>query len=210
MFPSLADDNGTFGYGGELCEEDLEDTGLPQDGPETQVLGLPSDLDWEGGIAEADLPRAALVELRLRTGHAYDLLASIRLALRKKGALLEEKEKHARGQKEHTRGQRKIKGVQDQAKFLADQYNANLDRMKKIIPPALLLDPTAAIPTSLRAVDKAKDLAIPPTRQLHNTGDTKRQLPWIFQTVALLPSASDGGEEWEAECEKSGSIILRE
>ena len=205
--PSLAtDDSGTFGYGGQLCEEDLEDMELPQDGPEAQVLGLPSDLDWDDDTTDADVMRAALAELKLRTGHAYDLLASIRLALRKKGALLEEKEKHARGQKEHTRGQRKMKGVQDQAKFLADQYNQNLDRMKKIVPAALLLDPNAAIPAGLRAVDKAKDLTIPPTRQLHNVGDTKRQLPWIFQPVGVLPSASDRGEEWEAECEKSAYI----
>ena len=208
-FPILAgDDPATSQYDG-LYEEDLEDPDLPQDGPESQVLGLPSDLDWDGVNTDATLTQAALAELKLRTGHAYDLLASIRLALRKKGALLEEKEKHARGQKEHTRGQRKIKGVQDQAKFLADMYNRNLDRMRKIMPPALATDATAAIPPGLRVVDKTKDLTIPPTRQLHNTGDTKRQLPWIFQPAGVQSSAQDGGEEWEAECAKRASNLWR-
>lgn len=209
-FPFLAgDDSAISQYDGLLYEEDLEDPELPQDGPELQVLGLPSDMDWEGSNPDPTLTRAALAELKLRIGHAYDLLASIRLALRKKGALLEEKEKHARGQKEHTRGQRKIKGVQEQAKFLADMYNGNLDRMKKIVPPALVVDRTAAIPPGLRLIDKTKDLTIPPTRQLHNTGDTKRQLPWIFQRVGVQSSAPDGGEEWEAECMKHASSSWR-
>ena len=199
--PVLASkDDPALGYGGLLCEEDLEDPEQPQDGPETQMIGLPSDLDWVDGSGDTYLSRAALVELRLRTGHAYDLLASIRLALRKKGALLEEKEKHARGQKEHTRGQRKIKGMQDQSKFLADLYNRNLDRMKKLLPPSQLVDASIDIPLALRSIDKTKDLTIPPTRQLHNTGDTKRQLPWIFQPAGPQALSGEAGEEWEKEC----------
>ena len=41
-------------------DEDLEDPDLPQDGPETQVLGLPSDLEWEDGTGDPILIRAAL------------------------------------------------------------------------------------------------------------------------------------------------------
>ena len=200
--PLLAgDDHTSMGHDGSfLYEEDLEDPELPQDGPETQVLGLPSDLEWEDGTPDPALMRAALAEVKLRIGHAYDLLTSIRIALRKKGALLEEKEKHARGQKEHTRGQRKIKGVQDQARFLADIYNRNLERMKKVVQPARLVDTSTSIPLGLRGIDKSKDLTIPPTRQLHNTGDTKRQLPWIFQPVGAQSLPAHAGEEWEAEC----------
>lgn len=145
--PSLAsNDSVAVGYGGVLFEEDLEDPGLAQDRPETQVLGLPSDIEWDAETSDATLLRAALAEFKLRIGHTYDLLPSIRLALRKKGALLEEKEKHARGQKGHTRGQHRIKGVQDQAKFLADIYNRNLERMKKILGPALNFDLATIIP----------------------------------------------------------------
>ena len=207
--PSLAsNDSVAVGYGGVLFEEDLEDPGLAQDRPETQVLGLPSDIEWDAETSDATLLRAALAEFKLRIGHTYDLLPSIRLALRKKGALLEEKEKHARGQKGHTRGQHRIKGVQDQAKFLADIYNRNLERMKKILGPTLNFDLATIIPPSLRLIGKSKDLTIPPTRQLHNTGDTKRQLPWIFQPAEMQSSAADNGEEWEAEC-KSSSLTVK-
>ena len=140
------------------------------------------------------------MKLNLLVGHAYDLLSSIRLALRKKGALLEEKEKHARGQREHTRGQHRIKGVQDQARFLADIYNQNLARMKKLLAPAAVQDGTANIPPGLRTIDKAKDLTIPPTRQLHNTGDTRRHLPWIFQPSGPQSLSTEAGEVWEREC----------
>ncbi|KAI1783515.1 hypothetical protein LXA43DRAFT_903425 [Ganoderma leucocontextum] len=204
--PALAsEDDPTSGYGGLLCEEDLEDPELPQDGPETQALGLPSDLEWGTGDCDpdSDLSRAALAELRLRTGHAHDLLASIRMSLRKKGALLEEKEKYAHGQKEHTRGQRKMKGVQEQAKFLADIYNRNLNRMKKLLIPSVHVDSAADIPPALRSIDKSKDLTIPPTRQLHNAGDTKRQLPWIFQPAGPQSLSAQAGEEWETECRRA-------
>ena len=201
--PVLAsEEDAAASNGGLLWEEDLEDPELPHDGPETQTLGLPSDLEWESelSVLEGAHHCAALAELKLRTGHAYDLLASIRMSLRKKGVLLEEKEKHARGQKEHTRSQRKIKGVQDEAKLLADLYNQNLDQMKKLLLPSALVDSTAHIPTSLRPIDKSKDLTIPPTRQLHNTGDTKRQLPWIFQPIGPQSVSTEAGEEWEREC----------
>ena len=199
--PELAlEDDGTCGYGGLLCEEDLEDPDLPHDGPETQPLGLPSDSEWGAHRGDGPLTWAALAELKLRTGHAYDLLASIRMALRKKGALLEEKEKHARGQKEHTRGQRKIKGVQDQARFLADVYNKNLQRMRNLRVPAQMVDPTADIPPALRSIDKSRDLTIPPTRRLHNTGDTQRQLPWIFQPTGPQTLSTEVSEQWETEC----------
>ena len=78
-------------------------------------------------------------------------------------------------------GQCRIKGVQDQAKFLTDIYNRNLEHMKVIAGPALVFNPATTIPSGLRLIDKSKDLTIPPTQQLHNTSDTKQQLPWIFQ-----------------------------
>ena len=105
-------------------------------------------------------------------------------------------------------GQCRIKGVQDQAKFLADIYNRNLEHMKKILGPALNFDPAIIIPPSLHLINKSKDLTIPPTQQLHNTGDTKWQLPWIFQPAGTQSSAADSREKWEAEC-KSSSLTVK-
>ena len=66
--PMLAsEDNASMGHSGFLYEEDLEDPDLPQDGPETQVLGLPSDLEWEDGTGDPILIRAALAEDRKST-----------------------------------------------------------------------------------------------------------------------------------------------
>ena len=60
-----------------------------------QIIGLSSELEWESGCSNPHLTCAVLVELKLCTSHAYDLLASIWMVLHKKGALLKEKEKHA-------------------------------------------------------------------------------------------------------------------
>ena len=46
--PLASNNNVTIGYGGVLFKEDLEDPGLAQDGPETLVLGLPSDISTSG------------------------------------------------------------------------------------------------------------------------------------------------------------------
>ena len=64
--PALASENEpTLGWGGLLCEEDLEDAELPQDGLEIQMLGMPSKLEWESSHSNPHLTCAALVELKL-------------------------------------------------------------------------------------------------------------------------------------------------
>ena len=43
------------GYGRALFKEDLEDPELAKDGPETQALGLPSDMEWDADTSNATL-----------------------------------------------------------------------------------------------------------------------------------------------------------
>ena len=56
-------------------DEDLEDTLLPQNGTELLSLVLPSNLEAAMLSSKTTVLYAAL-EMKLRVGHAYDLLAS--------------------------------------------------------------------------------------------------------------------------------------
>ncbi|KAI0706682.1 hypothetical protein C8Q76DRAFT_582225, partial [Earliella scabrosa] len=69
---------------------------------ETEFLGLPSEFEPDS-IAACELSELAAFEYKLRVGRAFDLLASVRESVRKRAALISEKDRHARGQRDNKR-----------------------------------------------------------------------------------------------------------
>ena len=111
-------------------EDDLENFDAPQDGPELEAFGLPSS--WKAESLFGDDEESYLVaawELSLRVGHAYDLLATIRISVRQRAALIKDKQKNAHGQKDNLRAQVPITTVAARSRFLAAVYNQNFDKM---------------------------------------------------------------------------------
>lgn len=187
----------------EELEEDLADVSVPQNGPEMASLGLPSD-DQDPRSAN---PLEMQCELELRIGHAYDLLADVRACVRKKAALIQDKDRNAHGTKDNLRSQKIIKDAHDRTRFLARAYNTNFEKVERLrtrIGGDVSL-PTPA--TNLRAIDLEKDLHMPSLVKARNLGDSKRSLSWIFQ-VSGLQVSPDHQDAWEKESELRVSLPL--
>lgn len=179
-------------------EEDLEDADVPQHGPELVALGLPSDAE-EDPLCPSDVALCTL-EIQLRVGHAYDLLSSARMSVRKKAALISEKERNAHGTKDNLRSQELIKGVQDRTNFIAHAYNANLEKMQLLHGRLTARGHECSlIPPRLRPIDLDKDLRISSLKAARNLGDSKRELPWIFQVAGPHTASAQDQEKWEVE-----------
>ena len=186
-------------------EEDLDDVEIPQHGPEGALLGLPSALDVEGWES-LEVQFYGEVELRLRIGHAYDLLSSVRTSLRKKGVLIQDKDRNAHGTKDNLRSQQRISCVQSRIMFLARSYNSNFDKMQHLATsihnhcssPPLCEGDVTRLPSALHRIDVLKDLHVPSLHAPRNLGDSKRIISWIYQVAGPDTQMQ---EDWEKESE---------
>lgn len=184
-------------------EEDLEDVHLPQQGPELALLGLPSDIEECSWTSESTL--FADLELRLRIGHAYDLLSSVRMSVRKKAALIQDKSRNAHGTKDNLRSQQLIMVVQDHVNLLAESYNGNFLKMQYLATTIRRRQGRGAtcqednlIPAHLRLIDLKSDLHVPSLRTPRNLGDSKRTVSWIYQVAG---PHNQSQAVWENESE---------
>lgn len=159
----------------------------------------------------SDVQSYGYAELQLRIGHAYDLLSGTRTALRKKGALIQDKDRNARGTKDNLRSQQLISAVQQRAIFLSRAYNFNYDQLRRLASyveqsrtvedkgrgPSLGGEPSL-VPSNLRVIDVTKDLHVPSLRAPRNLGDSKRTVSWIYQVAG---PDSEAQQDWEQESE---------
>lgn len=182
-------------------EEDLDDVDLPQHGPELVSLGLPSTL---GGHAFSDqqVVHHAISELKLRVGHAFDLLSSIRMSVRKKAALIQEKDRHARGTKDNLRSQETIRTAHTHMIFLADCYNTNFEKIQRLsasIPTMGREGEDNLPPSALRLINTRKDLQLPSLKAPRNQGDSKHIHSWIYHVSGPNSESDEAKQNWERE-----------
>ncbi|KAI0703980.1 hypothetical protein C8Q76DRAFT_567007, partial [Earliella scabrosa] len=141
---------------------------------------LPSSLP-ETSLLEGRLAHLGKCEYELRVGHAYDILSSVRMSVRKTAALIADKDRNARGTKDNLRSQDTIKSARGRSVLLAGMYNSNLDRLSMLASMLTSEDDPMAVPGNLRRIDSTKDLQMSTLTKLRNSGDSKRTLPWIFR-----------------------------
>lgn len=115
----------------EEDEDDADTSGVPLNGPEKEVLFLPSDLDSASFEAGA-CGRLGGLELKLRRALAYDVLDQIKLSLSLKAATIQSKARNARGTRNNIGAQAEVTQANENVVHLAKKYNDNLDRMKKL------------------------------------------------------------------------------
>ncbi|RPD73420.1 hypothetical protein L226DRAFT_445192, partial [Lentinus tigrinus ALCF2SS1-7] len=164
-------------------------------------LPLPSSLP-PTCLTDTKFSTLLLYEFRLRVGHAYDLLASVRMSVRKKAALIADKDRNARGTKDNLRSQELIRGVHQRTLFLAGLYNSNLNLMEVLAasspPPS-----TWSLPPNLRSIDVTKDLNMSGLVAARNLGDSKRTLSWIFRVCGPEAGGAEDGAAWEEETKRT-------
>ncbi|KAH9929425.1 uncharacterized protein B0H18DRAFT_832381, partial [Fomitopsis serialis] len=157
-----------------------------------EPLALPSDF----AAVERDsmgIEGLAVFERRVRTGHAYDLLDAVKLSINHQGAFLEDKRKHARGQKDNTRSQKKVTAATTRTRMLAGLYNYNRDRL------LILCNPDASeIPP---AIDLKQDLKSKNWRKPRQLGDSHEEPAWIWTAVPPWTTKAEA-EAWELEVER--------
>ena len=129
-------------------------------------------------------------ERRIRLGHAYDLLSTLKLSLNHQGAFLVDKQKHARGQKDNTRAQKQVNDAVARTRRVAELYNYNCGRLQ-----ALSGGDVVDLPSS---IDYSKDLKCNNYRTPRQQGDSHDTPSWIWSAVPPWTSGTDA-EMWQLE-----------
>ncbi|TBU21114.1 hypothetical protein BD311DRAFT_870016 [Dichomitus squalens] len=194
--------------------EDDDTYGLPKEGPEVEILALPSDLG-EDAFKRSKCLELAFGEMQIRVGLAYDLIAALKQSIGRKSATVMSKRKHARGQKDNIHANSQITSVHLQIRRLAAQYNDNFTRMNTLSTRLATQDVTATIPKSLKLINPTTDLGanhhvVVPKKTDNpggfnlqanrNLGDHKAVGSWIFHVTP--PGGEDEQEEWEQEAQR--------
>ncbi|KAH9924500.1 uncharacterized protein B0H18DRAFT_877822 [Fomitopsis serialis] len=164
-FPDVDGDDGDD----DDHDDDDDDGGSGR--PEDEPLALPSDFS----AAERNtlgLEAQAVFERRVRHGRAYDLLAAVKESINHQGAFLEDKQKHARGQKDNTRSQKQVSNATARTRMLAGLYNYNRDRL------IALSDGIAE--DVLQAINMETDLKSKNWRKPRQQGDSREERAWIW------------------------------
>ncbi|KAI0711786.1 hypothetical protein C8T65DRAFT_553339, partial [Cerioporus squamosus] len=181
-------------------EDDPDTAGVPLNGPENQILFLPSDLDASTFTA-AGCTTLAAFEFKLRLAHAYDLIASVRQLLSLKAATIESKVRHAHGTRNNITAQGEVSQANLTVVHVAKQYNNNLERMKVLATHLKGSGYDTKIPTSLKTIDLSKDLAPANLHTARSLGDSKKTESWIFGVAPPGADQGQGLEAWEEESE---------
>ena len=194
-------------------EDDDEDLcRLCKQGPEQELMGLPSDLGKEA-FKGLQCTALALAELQIRIGLAYDLVTTLKEAISRKSATVTSMKKHARGQKDNIAANTSITTVHVEIHRLAAQYNDNFTHMNCLSTRLNSLAVTATVPKSLRAINVVTDLGIyGPTlpKKVSNPGgfhlQDRRTLgdhtavgSWLFHVTPPNDGSSQVQCQWERE-----------
>ncbi len=191
----------------EEDEDDPDTAGVPFNGPEDQMLFLPSDLDRSSFHAAACTSLGAF-ELRLRIAHAYDFIASLKMSLALKAATIQSKVRNARGTRNNIVAQKEVSQANQAVVHLAKQYNDNHRRMKALATLLKGSQYETTIPVSLKTIDLAKDLAPANLHTARTLGDSKKTDSWIFSVAPPGADRGQGQEEWEEESESPRHVPL--
>lgn len=173
---------------GEAVDDDDEE-GEEYGKPEEEPLALPSDFNTSEHQTMG-LETLALFERQLRVGRAYDLIESIRESLNHRAAFLEDKQKHARGQKENTRAQYIVNNAADHTKSLATIYNLNRRRLQQLY--------NGDMPSELREINMSTDLVNINIHHPRSLGDSRAVQSWIFNVIPPGSTAADAAS-WQIE-----------
>ncbi|KAH9936581.1 uncharacterized protein B0H18DRAFT_859881, partial [Fomitopsis serialis] len=152
-----------------------------------EPLALPSDFS-SSERSTLGLEALAVFKRRIRHGRAYDLLAAVKQSINHQGAFLEDKQKHARGQKDNTRSQKQVTNATARTRVLAGLYNYNRDRL------IALSDGKAE--DVLQAINLVTDLKSKNWRKPREQGDSREERAWIWTVVPPANSSLVDRVQW--------------
>ena len=172
---------------------------------EEQSLGLPSDFSVVQ-LRELELSPLAIIEVKLRVGRAYDLLAAVRQSVKHEGAFIIEKNTEARGVKDKTRAEAMVRQARMQSQRLAERYNENRGRLLRLLeelPQNRRIQSERAASTHLGWIDVKKDLSSRVLTKPRQLGDSRFTGSWIFTVGAKTAQGVSEEAVWSTEGQSS-------
>lgn len=175
------------------------------------VLRFPSDFSL-ATLEDSGLKRLALIELKLRTGQAYDALKRIRDFLGLKSFMIRDKRGTGRGGTQNTRSETQISRTQTQVVKWVKVYRRNYERIQKLVGACDVDEPLQEKISRLRLLQD-RDLVMLSTwmeehRNRLNIGELEQArlqrqgidhvtIPWIWKMARV--DSDDGSIEDSAE-----------
>ncbi|PPQ76396.1 LOW QUALITY PROTEIN: hypothetical protein CVT26_015366 [Gymnopilus dilepis] len=164
--------------------------------PENEVLLLPSDFS-ESHRRYLGLEDGQRVERELREGRARDHLEDVRTAIQTYNHHIALKAKEVRSQRHITRAQNIIKGLQEDIRKPAHQYNKTRDALLK-----LGLSPADPVLRQLKDNELwAKNTALPA-----RLGDSRTEDPWYWNVNCPTSGSLAEKKEFQNESELYGKL----